>query len=80
MSVPEPKHQGYTIEDWKAWDGRWELINGVAFDMTPASSFEHQRTSMALSISTGNALSESKQKHGGGLRSRSGSHRSLSAR
>jgi len=65
MSLPEPNHKGYTLEDWKTWDGRWELIHGVVYDMTPAPSFEHQRTSMALSISIGNALIEARQKHGG---------------
>lgn len=32
----------YSYDDWKTWDGRWELINGKAYDMTPAPSSEHQ--------------------------------------
>jgi len=49
MSLPELKHPGYTIEDWKTWDGRWELIHGVPYDMTPAPGPEHQRISGQLS-------------------------------
>ena len=29
MSLPLRKQTGYTIEEWKTWEGRWELINGV---------------------------------------------------
>ncbi|MED4301428.1 Uma2 family endonuclease [Geobacillus stearothermophilus] len=32
----------YTYADWKTWEGRWELINGKAYNMTPAPSSEHQ--------------------------------------
>ncbi|MBB6285288.1 hypothetical protein HNR34_003703 [Geobacillus subterraneus] len=32
----------YTYADWKTWEGRWELINGKAYNMTPAPSTEHQ--------------------------------------
>ena len=48
MSLPDLKHPEYTIEDWKLWDGRWELINGVAYDMTPTPSTDHQRISAYL--------------------------------
>lgn len=66
MSRPELKHPGYTIEDWKLWEGRWELINGVAYDMTPAPSLEHQRISSKLHLAIGNALEAAKQKSDGG--------------
>ena len=51
MSVPELRHPGYTLEDWKTWEGHWELIHGIAyptFGMTPAPSLEHQRVSVNL--------------------------------
>jgi hypothetical protein len=48
MGLPQMKHAGYTLEDWKSWDGRWELIDGVAYDMTPAPGTEHQRISSDL--------------------------------
>lgn len=31
MTLPKRKHRGYTLEDWQSWEGRWELINGVAY-------------------------------------------------
>jgi len=66
MSLPQLKHPGYTIEDWATWEGRWELINGVAYDMTPAPSTEHQQISMALSARIHTLLEEEKSKAGGG--------------
>jgi len=66
MSLPQLKHPGYTIEDWKTWEGRWELANGVAYDMTPAPSVEHQRVSSRLHAALFNALDEAKRKAGKG--------------
>ncbi len=33
----------YTYEDYKAWEGSWELIDGVAYAMAPAPYPIHQR-------------------------------------
>ncbi len=33
----------YTYEDYKKWDGRWELINGIAYAMAPAPFPKHQK-------------------------------------
>jgi Uma2 family endonuclease len=33
----------YTYADYARWEGRWELIDGVADAMSPSPSFEHQR-------------------------------------
>ncbi|MGQ9558105.1 MAG: Uma2 family endonuclease [Desulfurispora sp.] len=41
MSTPDPARQ-YGYADWLKWEGRWELIDGRAYDMTPAPSVEHQ--------------------------------------
>jgi len=40
----------YSYADYLAWSDneRWELIDGVAYCMTPAPSTEHQRVSMEL--------------------------------
>jgi Uma2 family endonuclease len=35
----------YGYEDYKRWEGRWELINGVAYAMSPAPSIKHQKVS-----------------------------------
>lgn len=34
----------YTLADWRSWpdDERWELINGVAYNMSPAPRVKHQ--------------------------------------
>ena len=66
MSVPQRKQTGYTIADWEQWEGRWELIHGIAYDMTPSPSFEHQRVSGNLFAAIWNALQEGKRKSGGG--------------
>lgn len=42
MTLPE-SNQRYGYKDMLQWDGRWELINGVPHNMTPAPSTEHQR-------------------------------------
>ncbi len=34
----------YTLADWRSWpsDERWELIDGVAYNMSPAPKVKHQ--------------------------------------
>lgn len=66
MGLPQLKHPGYTLEDWQSWEGRWELIDGVAYDMTPAPSTEHQGVSSSLHAALFVALEEAKRKAGGG--------------
>lgn len=61
MSLPEPKHPGYTIEDWQTWDGRWELIHGVPYAMTPSPSPEHQRVSFKLQKAIDAALDDARR-------------------
>ncbi len=43
----------YTYEDYLQWseDERWEIIDGVAFAMTPAPMSNHQRVSGELFVS-----------------------------
>lgn len=38
----------YIYSDIKTWEGRWELIDGVPFNMTPAPSRIHQEISGEL--------------------------------
>ncbi len=35
----------YTYEEYKQWEGKWELIYGVPYAMAPAPMIEHQRVS-----------------------------------
>ena len=69
MSLPQLKHPGYTLEDWKTWEGSWELINGMAYPtygMTRAPSLDHQRVSVRLVNAIFNTLEDAKHKKGGG--------------
>nr|WP_255539607.1 Uma2 family endonuclease [Longitalea luteola] len=39
----------YTYDDWIHWEGKWELIRGIAIAMSPAPVPKHQRISSSLS-------------------------------
>ncbi|MFB9324525.1 Uma2 family endonuclease [Paenibacillus aurantiacus] len=41
MSNPNEK-KTHTYQDWLSWDGSWELINGKAYNMSPAPNALHQ--------------------------------------
>jgi len=32
----------YTINEWKMWDGKWELIKGIPYAMSPMANRKHQ--------------------------------------
>jgi len=38
----------YTYEDYKLWEGDWELIEGLPVALSPSSGFSHQKISGAL--------------------------------
>ena len=38
----------YTIEDWERWEGRWELIEGIPYAMSPMPTPKHQRISLLI--------------------------------
>jgi Uma2 family endonuclease len=42
MSISLKYIPQYTYEDYLQWEGRWELIHGFPYAMTPSPSFEHQ--------------------------------------
>ncbi len=50
MAVPRQKPGTFTYADYLQWpeDERWELIDGVAYDMSPAPGRTHQRILGAL--------------------------------
>ena len=41
----QPRDRRYTWTDYQTWsdDERWEIIDGVAYNMSPAPSIRHQR-------------------------------------
>jgi Uma2 family endonuclease len=46
----------YTYDDWVHWEGKWELIRGIAIAMSPAPVPKHQRISSNLSKVFGQPL------------------------
>lgn len=49
----------YTYDDYRHWEGRWEVIDGVAIAMSPAPSFKHQRIANELGRMLSHALDKS---------------------
>lgn len=39
----------YTVDDYKKWEGNWELIHGIPYAMSPAPRRSHQKISVAIS-------------------------------
>lgn len=40
----------YTYSDYCEWEGRWEVIGGVPFAMSPAPTGKHQRVSQRIAF------------------------------
>ena len=51
----------YTYEEYKEWEGRWELIFGVPYAMAPAPMIEHQRVSTKIARILDEALDNCKE-------------------
>jgi len=60
MSHPQPNqhNERFTYGDYLHWpdDERWELIDGVAYDMSPTPSRRHQDFVVELAVQTVNHL------------------------
>ena len=41
----EKYYPNYTYDDYKNWEGRWELIEGIPYAMSPMATPKHQRIS-----------------------------------
>ena len=46
----------YTYKDYLQWQGRWELIEGIAIAMSPMANPKHQRIASNLNITLGTLL------------------------
>lgn len=46
----------YTYEDYKRWEGKWEILYGVPYAMSPAPSPKHQVISTRLIVAFSNQL------------------------
>jgi Uma2 family endonuclease len=51
----------YTYDDYLHWQGRWELIYGVPYAMSPAPSINHQSISQNISVALNKGLKECDQ-------------------
>jgi Uma2 family endonuclease len=54
--LAEKRDELFTYGDYLKWDDdeRWELIDGIAYNMTPAPSRFHQKISLELILQLGN--------------------------
>ena len=51
----------YTYKEYARWEGRWELIAGIPYAMTPSPSFRHQRVSQLIARLLEDALEKCQQ-------------------
>jgi Uma2 family endonuclease len=49
----------YTYDDYRLWEGRWEIIDGIPYAMSPAPSMRHQLITGNIIRELGNALMSS---------------------
>jgi Uma2 family endonuclease len=61
MSIAEKYRPHYTYDDYVEWEGRWELIEGMPYAMSPLPVPEHQRISLNLCILFKEGLKDCKQ-------------------
>jgi len=40
----------YTYDDYVQWEGRWEIIHGIPYAMTPSPAKQHQRISHKIAF------------------------------
>ena len=48
----------YSYSDYEQWEGRWELIQGIAHAMSPLPTIEHQRISSNIAVELARSLQE----------------------
>ena len=58
--LAKPERERFSYKDYSKWtdDGRWELIDGVEYDMSPAPSRSHQKLSGELFVRIYNVLKD----------------------
>jgi len=50
----------YTYDDYKMWEGEWELIGGIAYAMAPSPSFTHQEINAKIIFELMQSIQECK--------------------
>jgi Uma2 family endonuclease len=61
MGLALEKLPNYTYDDYILWEGKWELIEGIPYAMSPAPSTSHQKIQLNLALAIRNALIGCKQ-------------------
>ena len=51
----------YSYDDYKIWEGRWELIDGIAYAMAPSPIFAHQNITAEISYELKSILKKCKK-------------------
>lgn len=54
-------YPSYTLEDWEQWEGRWELIDGIPYAMSPAPHPYHQVVNENIIVELRTRLKNCKQ-------------------
>lgn len=61
MSRPRLEYlPNYTYNDYVNWEGKWELINGIPYAMTPVPNILHQKVSGKIHIQLERSLQNCK--------------------
>ncbi len=58
MGVLKLEDVNYTYDDYKIWEGNWELIEGVPFAMSPAPMRKHQSMAYEIARVLGNQVED----------------------
>ncbi len=56
--IPQPLPELYTLEDYRHWEGDWELIHGMPLAMAPSPGLQHQRLGMRIARQLDEALDD----------------------
>ncbi|MBC7830373.1 MAG: Uma2 family endonuclease [Chitinophagaceae bacterium] len=59
MSIADKYRPQFTYDDYVLWEGRWELIDGMPYAMSPATAVYHQRVNLNLLAVFNDALKKS---------------------
>jgi Uma2 family endonuclease len=62
MSIADKYRPQFTYDEYLLWEGRWELIEGMPYAMSPAPSPNHQEINGNLYVAFSEALKKSCEK------------------
>ena len=48
----------YNVDDYRQWEGDWELIDGTPYAMAPSPAFGHQSVAMQIALQLGEGLED----------------------